>query len=51
MSSQMNALGVDRFGADERLEPIRGIRDSLAAEGGNPPLIEAHMFRTESGAV
>jgi hypothetical protein len=36
MSSLKNALGVDRLGTDERLELIRGIPDSLAAEGGNP---------------
>jgi hypothetical protein len=41
MSSLMNSLGIDRLSVDDRLRLVQEIRDSLAAEAGNAPMIEA----------
>ncbi len=41
MSTLMTALGIDRLSADERLQLIQEILDSLEDEVSSPPLSEA----------
>jgi hypothetical protein len=48
MSSQMNALGIDRLSVAERLQLLREMRDRLAAEGGSTPLIVRHRNSDEA---